>query len=184
MGTQALIDGYTREAIVNVASSLERFYEFCIELFCEINKVSCDSYQTTWKLISKQTERQLGAYFLLYLNCLKRLPVHIPDKQVNFRNRVIHQGYIPNNQEVMEYICCVYEVIKASILELRSNFLEDIYLVVYRQVDRLKCKISAENILGVADANVINLLSPDMMEETYPKALEKIRKNGFSIANG
>lgn len=37
IGANAIIDGYYRESISSFTSSLERFYEFCIKVFCEKN---------------------------------------------------------------------------------------------------------------------------------------------------
>ncbi|MCK4830988.1 hypothetical protein KA005_85550, partial [bacterium] len=68
IGANAIIDGYYREAISSFTSSLERFYEFCIKVFCEKRKISEDVYTNTWKQMSNQSERQLGAFLFLWAN--------------------------------------------------------------------------------------------------------------------
>jgi hypothetical protein len=58
--------------------------------------------EETWKSMAKQSERQFGAFCVLY--CLEAaksfaLPPEIPQ----FRNKVIHEGYIPTEAEVMDF---------------------------------------------------------------------------------
>ncbi len=62
MGALALLDGYGREAISSFAAAQERFHEFCIKVFLTGNGVNRDEFIRTWKLVSSQSERQLGAY--------------------------------------------------------------------------------------------------------------------------
>lgn len=67
LGALALIDGYPREAITSIASSLERFYEFYINVICLKHKINIDNFKSSWNHVSSQSERQFGAYIFLYL---------------------------------------------------------------------------------------------------------------------
>src|ERR1700741_3851946 len=62
-GAMALIDGYSRESVASIASSLERFIEYFLKVMAAHHKVSYEKYSKTWKLMAKQSERQLGAFY-------------------------------------------------------------------------------------------------------------------------
>ena len=66
-GVTAFNCGFYKEAIFSFASSLERFYQFYIDFVCVKNEIFSDAANKTWKLVSSQSERQLGAFIFLYL---------------------------------------------------------------------------------------------------------------------
>jgi hypothetical protein len=118
-GIRALQDGYFREAISSFAAALERFYEFLTQshFVTDLGKLP-ESFVATWKIMSKQSERQLGAFCMLYLRDFGesaplfdkafvkesgfKLGVEGNDP-VYFRNLVTHQGYIPKREHALAY---------------------------------------------------------------------------------
>jgi hypothetical protein len=120
-GINALRDGYHREAVTSFAASLERFQEFLIRshfMPADQSNVLPVAFFDSWKVLSKQSERQLGAFQVLYLiefnesaplfdiNFIKSLGLILDKKgndPVHFRNRIIHQGYIPQYEQAMAY---------------------------------------------------------------------------------
>lgn len=98
MGIYAMLDGYFRESVSNFAASIERFHEFSIEVFIQnlfrnmkaANSIDnswskldrINQYDRAWKMISNQSERQLGAYTMLYLSVFQDAPELINNKQV------------------------------------------------------------------------------------------------------
>jgi hypothetical protein len=135
-GINALNDGYYREAVSSFAVALERFYEYAIRVILTslIEKVGSDVFDNTWKLISKQSERQIGAFYLLYLNVFHQLPVAFDvnflkqhklklssnNDPVNFRNRVVHQGFIPTYEQSLVFGEAVNFYIRAGLKQLFS----------------------------------------------------------------
>jgi len=104
IGACALVDGYFREAVSSFAASLERFYEFAIRFVLHELKVDTESVGQSWKKISKQSERQLGAFIFVWLTHYKVVPKTLNEnKGVRFRNDVIHNGKIPTQQECIEF---------------------------------------------------------------------------------
>lgn len=107
----ALLDGYEREAVSGFAAALERCYEFFIRVVCRTRQIDRDVFASTWKSMSSQSERQLGGFVLLYaLETQQAYPLY--QKGTEFRNRVIHRGYIPTRKEVLDYgdgvfSCCL-----------------------------------------------------------------------------
>jgi hypothetical protein len=60
-GASALLDGYTLEAASSFSAALERFYEFCIKVFCTKDSLDETEFNATFKQMMHQSERQLGA---------------------------------------------------------------------------------------------------------------------------
>jgi hypothetical protein len=122
MGLQALVEGYCREAVSNIASAIERFYEFSILVFCKRLGLDKETFESAWKDMKKHSERQLGAYHMLYVSCLKHPTNYIKNDIVNFRNKIIHNGYIPSYEEALKYTEEVFLYLSNKITELREYF--------------------------------------------------------------
>lgn len=110
-GIFAYNDHYYREAIVNLASSVERFHEYCIRLMLYASRVKFEEVKETFKLL-KYTERQYGSFVSLFTSTFKISPPkigHIELKKLkkewsNFRNDVVHNGYFPTRDETIQAI--------------------------------------------------------------------------------
>ncbi|UKS27298.1 hypothetical protein LOZ80_38695 [Paenibacillus sp. HWE-109] len=135
MGVLALSDGYTREAVSNFAASLERFYEFSIEVFLRNSGVYGSAFEQTWKNLRNQSERQLGAYLILYLNhyskyeLIGKQPEMFDDKLTKFRNDVIHKGKFPSYDEVIKYSEAVFTFIRNHLVDLKGEFSDAVEIV-------------------------------------------------------
>ncbi|SHK08202.1 hypothetical protein [Pseudozobellia thermophila] len=122
-GLNALADGYYREAISSFTSAMERYFEFFIKVILKNSGTEYENIDKIWKQISKQSERQLGAYLTLYAQTFRELPMVLSsNKEVPFRNKVIHQGYIPSKKEAIEYGERIMEVIESSLIPLKKLY--------------------------------------------------------------
>lgn len=121
LGLLAVNNGFSREAVSSFAVSLERFYEYCIRVMLISKSVSDDSINKTWKLVSSQSERQVGAFYFQYLSVFNKVPERFPTNQTTFRNEVIHKGYIPSKNEVLQYAKEVYQYIIKHIILLKKE---------------------------------------------------------------
>lgn len=119
LASMALNDGYTKEAVSSYSSSLERFLEYYILVTSLRNSVSIDDFTKTWKQMANQSERQLGAYFVLRLQEGK--PTNWDEKMASFRNNVVHKGYIPSSGEAIEYGQYVLSFIRSTLKELNET---------------------------------------------------------------
>jgi hypothetical protein len=117
----ATVDGYYREAIGSFTASYERYMELFLKICSTIREIRPEDYESSWKLIAKQSERQLGAYVISYLNDFKKPPVILKDKSVNLRNQVIHQGYFPDREETIAYGDEVLGIIRSSVSKLWNS---------------------------------------------------------------
>jgi hypothetical protein len=134
LGTRALIDGYAREAVVNFAAALERCFEFylrssLLERFAAEGHTLEDAAReldATWKLIVSQSERQLGAFAAVYLGRQGHAPDFLTPGGLgaDFRNRVIHRGYLPRAEEVQAYAARLFALINRLLEELGDAALQ------------------------------------------------------------
>ena len=126
-GTRALSDGYAREAAANFASALERCFEFylraaVLERGGGPSPEWVQALDATWKQVDRQSERQLGAFALLYLTRQGQPPDFLTPQALgsDFRNRVVHRGYIPSREEALGYAEGVFRIIERVLAELGS----------------------------------------------------------------
>ena len=124
-GLNAIIDGYYREAVSSLTSSMERYFEFFIKAILRNSKLQFDDINKIWKNVSNQSERQLGAYIFLYSQTFGDEPLLLnTNKEVPFRNSVIHKGYLPSKDETIEYAKTILNIIETSLIKLKTKFPE------------------------------------------------------------
>jgi hypothetical protein len=121
IGAHAILDNYYREAVSSFTASLERTYEFFIKA-CFFERNSEQAAEVAWRKISNQSERQLGAFIVLHSYETGTLPALLRDKDVQFRNEVIHKGRIPSRAEAVAYGTAVLEVIRSIVSEVRNRY--------------------------------------------------------------
>jgi len=119
LGLNALVDGSGREAVCSFAAALERFHEFYWRVAMRHFQVPEEAVVSSWKSLSRQSERQLGAYISASLFLEKELPRLLANREVEFRNEVIHKGYIPNIEEATEFGDIVMALINGALDKLR-----------------------------------------------------------------
>jgi hypothetical protein len=177
MGGLALIDGYNREAVSSFAASLERFYEFCIRVISYSEDIEDEEIEATWKHIKNQSERQIGAFYFLYLTKFKKPPKAISNYKINgvdlvgFRNKVIHKGYIPKQQDALQYGEHLYNYMVDILLELRLECEDEIFkMVTHKQRIFFKGKESIE-------VPLTSMASPSMFG--ISSASDKLGKSTF-----
>ncbi|MBM0743833.1 hypothetical protein JOY44_19790 [Phormidium sp. CLA17] len=122
IASNALLDGYLREAIASFAASLERFYEFVIRVICRSKSISQQDVEKCWKSVSKQSERQLGAFTILWFVEMGDPPDSLSNKMVELRNQVIHQGKVPSYEECIIFGKAVINVISPIERKMLDKF--------------------------------------------------------------
>ena len=131
IGAHAIIDGYYRESVSSFAASLERFYEFSIRAFLSKASGSDNLFKTCWKLVSSQSERQLGAFIFLWASTFNAPPALLGNAQVSFRNDVVHKGKIPTKEEAIAFGDSVLNVLRPNMLALREQLPDSVQQVVF-----------------------------------------------------
>lgn len=119
-GSMAFLDGYHREAVADFATALERFFEFFTKAVFRERGLGPEAVGETWKVMSRQTERQLGAFATAYLQATGRAPSFLdPNRlRVGFRNDVVHKGLMPSREQALAYAETVHGLIQRLLGEL------------------------------------------------------------------
>lgn len=121
IGANAVLDGYYRDAVSSFTASLERVYEFYV-MAAFFEKGLHVASKQMWKLVSNMSERQLGAFVMMFTIENGAPPSLLPGKDVQFRNEVIHKGKIPTHEEAVIYGQSVLDVVRPIIRAAQERF--------------------------------------------------------------
>ena len=173
LGAYAIIDGYYREAISSFTSSLERFYEFFIKACLFEEGLDKEVFEITWKNVSQQSERQLGAFIFLYCKSFSKSPVLLHQKQIKLRNDVIHKGKIPTREEAIAYGDSVLNVIRPIIKLVKNEFPNGVQSTVINHLMESRKANENENqqIGTMSIATIISLNNGEDKELTLEESL-------------
>lgn len=155
-GAAAFLDGYYRDAVASAAVAMERFLEFYVRVMSRKHAVLPASFDETWKLVAGQSERQLGAFLLLYLVENKRKPPY-PEKLAELRNRAVHKGYLPTQAETLKFLQSVFEFVVAVHGELGASFQTLLDQEVFANLRRAETEASR-----AGKARVVTVTMPTM----------------------
>ncbi|QEE50556.1 hypothetical protein FUA48_13525 [Flavobacterium alkalisoli] len=178
-GVMALIDGYSKESVSTIASSFERFIEFYIKALSINRNVDIKTFTSSWKLISKQSERQLGAFYVLQMYEFGETKFIIANKWIEFRNKVIHQGYIPSREEAIEYGDYILQLTMSILLYTRDYYNRNIFkdMIFYREINKSSDRHSIASIPTII--NLQSLASIDYHCKKLHDVIESIKHNKF-----
>jgi hypothetical protein len=138
LGVNAIIDGYYRDAVSSFASALERLYEFYIHIQCDRRSIDSCLFNSTWKEVDNQSERQLGAFMFVYMMEKKTSPPVLVQKAIKFRNSVIHKGRFPSRDEAIQFGEQVAEIMVRVLSELRADAEDFLNRAVGRYVTEVR----------------------------------------------
>lgn len=154
IGAQAILDGYYREAVSSFTASLERFYEYSSRVFLE-RIAKQELFENCWKLVSRQSERQVGGFIFLWALNFGESPKLLSTSQVSFRNDVTHNGKIPTRDETVVYGNAVLAVLQPMANLLGGKFAKEVEII-----DKRNCQSLNDNsFVVIAMANTINVSS-------------------------
>jgi len=137
----AIHDGYYREAVSSFTASMERFFEFAIKVIAAKHGVTPQAFADAWKIVSKQSERQIGAYVFLYLLEFGARPLLLSNNMTELRNDVIHKGKLLERKEALTFGHAVNEVIQEAVRQLRSTHLDQVNAVLGQHVAKIAEKM-------------------------------------------
>lgn len=160
LALNAIVDGYYREAVASFSSSLERFYEFYLRVMCVKRGLDDARVERAWKAVSKQSERQFGAYAFTYLLETGTVAPTLPEQKVAFRNEVIHKGRIPLRSEAVTYGENVLQVISPILDHLKKTDHEHVGKVVWTHITNTRQKIEgAPRVAFLSIATTVSVAS-------------------------
>lgn len=166
IGAYALLDGYYREAVASFASSLERFYEFFVKANLLEEGCKSEQLEEAWKMISSQSERQLGAFIFLYLQTFGKRPSLLDNAKVSFRNDVIHKGKIPNRDGALEFGQAVLDVVRPIMEQTKERFPNGVQQMVLEHLMKSRKTDEAGPVSTMSIATIVSLNSGESKHKT------------------
>lgn len=146
LGVMAIDNSFYRESVSSFAASLERFYEYCIKVMLIAKGRSINDINETWKSVSNMSERQIGAFYMLFLYTFDEVPLIFKNKMITFRNRVVHKGYIPTKNEVLKYANEVHTYITSYLILFNERIPSGIDNYVLARKSELVEKYNKSNL--------------------------------------
>ena len=144
LALEATGDRYYREAVADLSSALERFYEWCIDAILVARGLDYEQRQRIWNRVAKQSERQLGAFIYLWTMQFGNEPDILTDGETGFRNNVIHKGQFPSSEETLIHGLRILDIIFPRMTEMKAHFWDAILKADFERISRLakKSKLS------------------------------------------
>jgi len=188
-GAMALIDGYPREAVTSIAAALERFYEFYVATTCLKHDIGIADFQKTWKHVSSQSERQFGAYLFAYLIDHNGGEPPVIDNEKpeldgisknktrtwkEFRNAVVHKGYIPSVSETIVYGNIVYLHLNELIVDLKERSVEAIQEITFQHIARANEAANGKVVSTMSIPTLVSLVRAEEQPKSFEEALERV----------
>jgi hypothetical protein len=142
-GCRALLDDYTNEAVSSFSAALERTYEFFIRVAYRKIGLTSTLLDKTWKNVKAQSERQFGAFVLLY-PVIAGEPFELPERIPELRNKVIHRGYIARGEKVLEYAKGIFLLIRQIMAVLNNKCPIEMWAEINEAAQVQKSSVPAE----------------------------------------
>ena len=187
IGANALLDGYYREAVASMTTSLERFYEFYIQVIARKNKIDEAYIKKSWNIMSARSEMQSGAFLALYLMETRKIDdSFIEEKKLTangkvlsfkaFRNNVIHKGYIPTEDEAYIYGDYIYKFIWQIIEELKKTAEEPMRIAITQRLSELHQRHPDIKKSTSCNRTIVSLSLKDPLAPNLRDAIQEIAK--------
>lgn len=172
-GCDAYFNKDFMSSILYIYSGVERYHEYFYKIIYLSKNIKADELENTSKLVTKRSERELGAFYFAHLLEFNKAPSVLNMKITKLRNDVIHKGKIPNSKETYEFIKGAHDYIletkniidSKKYEEIRINFTFDRFF---------KIKKENPNIPEITSASASIL--DTHLNESFEKKLSHQRK--------
>jgi hypothetical protein len=121
-GIMAYLNGYYREAMTSLTAAQQRFHEFMLYAWLFKKNINQECFADTWNLVKNNRERQYGAFCLLYLENMNATPPCLPATQIRLYQRVLQEGYAPNQDETIAYARAVFDYVNETLEKAAPQF--------------------------------------------------------------
>lgn len=175
-GVNALAAGFTLEACASFSAALERLYEFALKVIATHRDVNEDAYMETYREMSRQSERQLGAFLVLFV--LQFGSAYKPNRSIaEFRNSVIHKGLIPTPEQACDFCSKVYLEILSITERLQTELSEAIDQVVLADLQERYAKADATLPKATAAGGLFFSLSTSPPKRSFDEAFRSFQES-------
>lgn len=124
MGCLQFLEKNWKNCVHNIITALEEFIGYVIKIICFSSNLE-DYCAEIIKSLDSLWERKYGAFIALYLMKFKKNKI-IPKKQVEFRNKITHHGYIPTERQAFAYCEFIHNFIMSIQNEINQKISSEI----------------------------------------------------------
>jgi hypothetical protein len=182
IASNAIIDGYYREAVTSFAASLERFYEFTIRVLLRARGFDHAQIDATWTAISDKSERQAGAFVALWAAHFGEPPMILTGTKQKFRNDVVHKGVIPTRDKAIEFGQAVLELIRQQSALLRERCKTEIDdVVIKRNGDLMRSAGSCAQVSVAVATSAVGIHNNSADKPSLAEIIEKMQDKRRTI---
>jgi len=178
----ALLDGYTKEAVSTLSSSYERFIEFYIRVICISKSIEEDAFLKMWNKMKNQSERQIGAFYALQLIDFGSTKYLLDENWAKFRNKVVHQGYIPKSDEAIKYGEYILSNINMILKYLNDSRAHSLRKAILNEVFQKHKQANSEQIITMSKPTIINLNTASLakgISKSFRESLDSLKEIGW-----
>ncbi|TWD47912.1 hypothetical protein FB480_1101 [Agrobacterium vitis] len=154
MAIKAIVDGYYRDAVASFSGALERLYEFFTKITCRKRGIKNDEFSKFWNPLSKQSERQLGAFATAFLIETEATPKLLANNQTTLRNEVIHKGKFPTREETIRFGQAVADCAHPILEKLRAEPYKSLVTELVMEDSLLRSKAALEENIRVSSCHI------------------------------
>jgi hypothetical protein len=190
LAVMALLDGYPREAATGLAASLERFYEFVIKTLCAKRGVDDATFHASWRLVANQSERQFGAFVFAYMLESSSAPPTIDDDKPTlvdgqdwknrpwkeFRNAVVHKGYMPSSSEALAYGQLVFNHIQELTFWLAKNCADALMKTSFSHLAAAHAGAGGKAVGTMSIPTALSTTREGFSTRTFAQAVDELKK--------
>ena len=134
-GVHAYQNDCFSESVMSFAVSLEQSYALFIRGALLFDNVSLESIDELWKEIGNQSERLYGAFCSHYLRITGKT-WKTNQRMIEFRNKVIHKGYIVTSNEATNFAEYITESHFQILGILKKEFAEECQKLFFHQKEQ------------------------------------------------
>lgn len=112
IGLNHLANGQYRDAVISTQAALERYREFYLLVTAVKSGISSSKFSELWKILARQSERQLGAYLATVMFCTNSVGNDLSNANTEYRNAVVHGGFFPDEAKTMSFCLAVLAIMQ------------------------------------------------------------------------
>jgi hypothetical protein len=172
------------ESVMSFAAALERAYEMFTKVTLNKEGVDYKEIELFWKELSRQSERQYGAFCTQFLKTHKH-SWKANAKMIEFRNKVVHKGYIPSTAEVTEYAEYVTENLYKLLKHLNKHYEHESLMYYFHEAGKSQKKVLElvnkhnAKVVVTSGLSLLNWNVMDMPEVNFFEAVMKLKSVGI-----
>lgn len=192
---KSAVDAYLKkclsESVMSFAASLERAYELFTKIVLLKQSCTYEQIEDYWKEIKNQSERQYGAFCFCYLFATKEV-WHMDSKIIEFRNKVVHKGFIATSVEVKAYAQYITNCLSKIIKIIKSDFDTERSKIYFLQkeaassiIEKVMKEFTTAKYAASGNPSLLKWNYANYEEATFEEALETsnqlVQKHGFHL---